>query len=87
MEETYLDKGTMTKLKEMIKGFLKSKKFHEKDMIAEIYNLYQDYLISEEQETELYKTIDPEEKYNDVSVYWYDEDRGCLPLYECAITA
>ena len=52
-----------------------------KDMVAEIYNLYQEYLISEEQENELYAIADPEELYNSPSEYWHG-DYGCLPIWK-----
>lgn len=57
--------------------------WHIKDLVAEVYNLFQDYLISEEQEEELYAIADPEEKYNSPAEYWY-KDYGCLPIWECA---
>ena len=49
-------------------------------MVAEVHNLYQEYLISEDQETELYNLVDPEEKENDPADYWYG-GYGCLEIW------
>lgn len=53
-----------------------------KYMIACIHDLYQDYIISEDQEMELYEIVDPEEKYNDVWDYWNEmnEPNGLMEL-------
>lgn len=61
---------------------MKDRGWNVKGILAEIYHIYQDYLISEEQESELYSIADPEEKYNSPSEYWWD-DYGCLPIWEC----
>lgn len=60
----------------------KEKGFGIKDMLAEIYNLFQEYMISPTQEEELYQIADPDDLYNSPSEYWYD-DYGCLPIWEC----
>ncbi|MCM1178649.1 MAG: hypothetical protein NC347_00190 [Clostridium sp.] len=44
------------------------------DMIACIYDLYQDYRINEDMEIELYDLADPQGKYNACSIYWNDMD-------------
>ena len=51
-----------------------------KDLVAEVHNLYQDYLISEEQESELYKLVDPNDDENNPAELWFD-DYGCLELW------
>jgi len=50
--------------------------------LACIYDLFMDYMISIEQETELYTLVDPEEQYNDVSKYYYDDSFDRNPLKE-----
>ena len=53
-----------------------------KTCLACIYDLYQDYRISEEQETELYYIADPKEEFNEVSEYYHNYD-GDNPLRCC----
>ena len=60
----------------------KEKGFGIKDMLAEIHNLFQEYMISPTQEEELYQIADPDDLYNSPSEYWYD-DYGCLPIWQC----
>lgn len=67
------------KLKQIIPDI--TKKYGIKNVVAEIYNLYQDYLINEEQEEELYIFADPDGLYNSPSEYWFD-DYGCLEMYK-----
>lgn len=43
-------------------------------LVACVYDLFQDYIISEEQEIELYSLVDEDERYNDVGSYWWDID-------------
>lgn len=78
-EYEYMSKEAILKVKQVANHCLATG-WSKKDVLAEVYNLYQDYLISEEQERELYEFIDPEEEYNDVAQYWY-EDHGCLPIW------
>ena len=42
--------------------------------LACIHDLYQEYLISEEQEVSLYYVADPCDQYNNVHDYWNDMD-------------
>lgn len=56
-------------------------KYSIKDLVAEVHNLFQDYLISEEQEAELYSIVDPEEKENSPAELWFN-DYGCAELYD-----
>lgn len=68
-------------LKQAVKDCIKNG-WDIRDVLAEIYNIYQEYLISEEQESKLYELADPKELYNSPQEYWYN-GRGCLPLWEC----
>ena len=43
-------------------------------MVACIYDLFQEYIISETQEQILYQIADPFEDYNECSEYWYEMD-------------
>lgn len=45
-----------------------------KQLLACVCDLYQDGLIDENQELELYEIIDPDELYNDVEAYWMSMD-------------
>lgn len=49
-------------------------------ILAYIYDLYQNWLISEEIEVQLYGFIDPEDEYNDVSEYWWNTNTKNNPL-------
>lgn len=53
-----------------------------KYVIGCIYGLFEDYIISEKQESELYQLVDPQELYNDVSDYWQEID-GDNELAKC----
>lgn len=46
-----------------------------KECIACIYDLWQDFILSDEQEYALYKYIDPEDRYNDIEEYYYQFNR------------
>ena len=61
---------------------IKNSGWEPKEVLAEIYNLFQESMISPAQEDELYRIADPEEKYNEVADYWFD-GLGCLPIWEC----
>lgn len=52
-------------------------------LLACVCDLYQDGLIDEDQEMELYNIIDPDEVYNDVESYWMNMDFD-NPLLESA---
>lgn len=57
------------------------RKYSIRDLVAEVYNILQDYLISEKQEEELYSIVDPEEKENSPAELWF-KDYGCAELYD-----
>lgn len=80
-EFEYMDNEKFERLKRFV---VKCKeKWYTKDIVAEIHNLWQEYLISDEQEMELYEVADPDEEFNEPADYWYD-DCGCLPIWEFA---
>ena len=56
-------------------------------IVAYIYDLYEEYLISDEQESVLYRLADSEEKFNSHSEYWNNLDISSdeNPLYQIAI--
>ncbi len=60
-----------------IKGILKDlirMNWATDKLVACVYDLYQEYIISEDQESELYDLVDPEEKFNDCHNYWHEMD-------------
>lgn len=73
-----MEQAKFEKLKEFIIGLLG--KYDVKDLVAEVHNLFQEYLISESQEEELYKLVDPDDKENSPAELWYAE-HGCLPIW------
>ena len=75
-----MDNERFEKLKEFIKSEDLLHKYDVKDLVAEVHNLFQEYLISPEQEDELYKLVDPEDKVANPAELWYD-DHGCLPIW------
>jgi len=52
-------------------------------MLACIYDLYQDYMIDEPDELDLYFYVDPDEEYNNVSEYWREMDYANPLKGEC----
>ena len=70
------------KLREAVKKLVKE--YSVRDLVAEIHNLYQDYLINEKQEEELYNIADPKETENSPAELWYSGDYGCAVLYDLA---
>lgn len=76
---TEIEEKNFEKLKQ--KAVELKRKYSIKDLVAEVYNIFQDYLISEEQEAELYSIVDPEEKENSPAELWF-KDYGCAELYD-----
>lgn len=69
----------------MIKNRIIEYKYEGKSIkfiLACIHDLFQEYIISEDQEMELYYLADPEDKYNDVWDYWNEmnEPNGLMEL-------
>lgn len=67
------------KLKKIIPDMVK--KYGIKNVVAEIHNLYQEYIINEEQEEELYILADPNGLYNSPAEYWFG-DCGCVDIWQ-----
>ena len=79
-----MSKSKFEDLIDYIKSLVKEK--HSiKNLIAEIYNLFQESMISEDEESYLYSLIDPDEKINNPAELWFD-GYGCSELYDFART-
>ncbi len=76
-----LEQEKFNGLKTYIKNLIVGQKYTTPQLVGFVYDLYQDYLISEEQELELYSLVDPYEDYNDCGGYW-NEWIGENPLAE-----
>lgn len=81
-EYDYLDNATYERVKAKIVE-LRQNQYNIVDLVAEVHNLYQEYLISEEQEEELYELADPTGRFNEPASYWYAE-HGCVELWKIA---
>lgn len=79
-EYEYITDEQFNTIKQIAKTELE-KGTHPKFLIGCIYDLYQNYLISEEQEVELYYLVDPMQQYNNVSEYWEMVDNNPLMNY------
>ena len=73
----YLSEEQMERLKAKCKEELSNGR-PIKYLVGCIYGLYQDYVLSEAQESELYELVDPEEKYNECSKYWNEIENNTL---------
>lgn len=62
-------KGLITEIKR-----LKNNGWNIPKLIACIYDLWNDYILSDEQEEILYTIVDPKEKYNNVEMYYNNMD-------------
>ncbi len=71
---------------ENLKAFIKTLigKYSVQDLVIEVHNLYQEWLISENQEVELYYIVDPDDEIDNPSELWYNTDGGCKELYTYA---
>lgn len=72
-EYEYLSQAKFDKVKEKLQH-MKKDFWDISKMVACIYDLFQEYIISEEQEQILYKIADPLEEYNECSEYWNEMD-------------
>ena len=79
VEEQFDANGKIARLKEELKSMMTM--YPVEICLACIYDLFQNYDISEELEVELYGMADPEDEFNNVHDYWYDYD-GVNPLAE-----
>ena len=77
-----MKRKSFVKLRKALKELLPE--YSVKDLVAEIHNLYQDYLINEKQEEELYNIADPDEVENNPAELWYSDNYGCAVLYDFA---
>ena len=59
-------------IKKRLYDMINDPKFTIPDCIGCIHDLYLEYIINDDEETELYDTVDPNALYNDVSEYYYD---------------
>lgn len=57
------------------------RKWSVKDLVAEVFNLYNDYLISMDQEMELYRLVDPADEEDNPAELWYN-DYGCTEMFD-----
>ncbi len=80
-DDCAMDSATFEKLKDYVQESAKkigTSRLRLKLLLGHIYDLFQDYQISEKQETELYDIADKGETFNEVAEYWlgdYDFDR------------
>lgn len=80
-EGEYITDEQMETVKRKCKELMNDR-MNPKYIIGCIYGLYQDYVISEEQESELYQFVDPQDEYNEPSDYWWAID-GDNELARC----
>ncbi len=59
------------------------KRFGVENTVAEIYNIFNDYLIEAEQEEELYNLADPDDSVSCPADLWFS-GFGVVPLYDYA---
>lgn len=59
-------------IKKRLYDMMNDSKFSIQDCIGCIHDLYLEYIISDDEESELYNIVDPNAHYNDVSEYYYE---------------
>ena len=78
-----MSKSKFDELKGFIKGrMIKGDEFEAKGLLAEIYCLFQEDIISEDQEEELYNLVDPDNKYHAPADYWYSGDYSDVTVWQ-----
>lgn len=77
--EDWLSRDKMNGIKNILRNCM-SEGRDIKELLAWIYDLYQEYVLSDEQEEKLYEFVDPNETFNDVVEYWRDYDGNNLLL-------
>ena len=82
-DSDYLEESKYKAIKFMLMD-LKVKGWDISRLVACIYDLWMDYILSDEQEAELYRIADPLEKYNSCYDYWYNMDYA-NPLREVLV--
>ena len=78
-DEDYLPMDKFEGLKRYIKEL--QSKYDIPYLVGCIYDLFQEYILSEEQERELYEIVDPKERFNECSKYWEWIDENPLMNY------
>lgn len=76
--ECAINEDAYKQIEEKIKQLL-AENYSRQDLQAEVHNLWQEYIISEEQELKLYILIDADE---DSPAEDWDAGHGCVELWE-----
>lgn len=76
--ECAVNEAAYTQIEEKIKELI-ANNYYRRDLQAEVHNLWQEYLISEEQELKLYILVDAES--DSPAEDWYN-GYGCVELWE-----
>ncbi len=71
-EHDYISNIEMCVIRAAVELMKYNPKYTVKDILACIYELYQEYLITDSQEEELYKLADPDNEFNEPSQYYKD---------------
>lgn len=71
MEDEYLRREKFDAVKSKLAQLI-AEGWETPKLVACIYDLYQEYIISNEQECELYDIADPHEDYNECFRYWME---------------
>ena len=78
--ECAMDDSKYEDLKQFIKDNLIGK-YSVKDLVAEVFGLWQDYQLSDKQEMELYNIVDPKNEEWSPAELWY-KDYSCVEMSE-----
>lgn len=71
-------------IKEKVKEIIN--KYTPTQLCVEIYNLFQEYLVDEHEEEELYYLVDPYDDVDSPGDKWYRDEPGVPELYEYAVS-
>lgn len=78
-----MEQSKFERLKEFIKGkIIHMDEAETKGLLAEIFNMWNVYCISGEQEEELYNLVDPGEKYNSPADYWFEGNYSDVTVWQ-----
>lgn len=75
-EYDYLPDSIFEKLKDKVLSLVNNEDYHIRYVVGLIWDLYNIYYLSDEQESQLYSLVDKDEKYNNCSEYyneWLEE--------------
>ena len=82
-DDSAMEQNKYERLKNFIKGKLIRKDEVEiKGLLSEIFNMWNMYCISGDQEEELYNLVDPEEKYNSPADYWFEGNYSDVTVWQ-----